>query len=236
MGLAVGVEKLAGAGLLAGGARKADADTWTPKRPLRRGRRRRRPHRHRDHARRVRADRHGVRPQVRRRRASSCSPRSREKNHAHSTLNPLAALPEAVHARRDHERRDDRLPEHPADVLGQLRRRRGRGRRQRRQAEDALARAAAARGQGRRRRCSPPTRGEEACQVLPERQHAHPQRGQAGLRAGRRRPRRPRPRRAARLLRHRRARALRQPHAVRGGRRRRLLPSPARRGATARRR
>jgi acetyl-CoA acetyltransferase len=30
MGLAVGVEKLAGAGLLAGGARKSDADTWTP--------------------------------------------------------------------------------------------------------------------------------------------------------------------------------------------------------------
>jgi acetyl-CoA acyltransferase len=30
VGLAVGVEKLAGAGLLAGGARKADADEWTP--------------------------------------------------------------------------------------------------------------------------------------------------------------------------------------------------------------
>src|SRR6516225_2335161 len=30
MGLAVGVEKLAGAGLLAGGARKQDAQTWTP--------------------------------------------------------------------------------------------------------------------------------------------------------------------------------------------------------------
>src|SRR5581483_3589314 len=30
MGFAVGVEKLAGAGLLAGGARKSDADTWTP--------------------------------------------------------------------------------------------------------------------------------------------------------------------------------------------------------------
>jgi acetyl-CoA acyltransferase len=30
MGLAVGVEKLAGAGLLAGGSRKSDDDTWTP--------------------------------------------------------------------------------------------------------------------------------------------------------------------------------------------------------------
>ncbi len=29
-GLAVGVEKLAGAGLLAGGSRKDDGDTWTP--------------------------------------------------------------------------------------------------------------------------------------------------------------------------------------------------------------
>jgi acetyl-CoA acyltransferase len=31
MGLAVGVEKLAGAGLLAGGSRSADADEWTPR-------------------------------------------------------------------------------------------------------------------------------------------------------------------------------------------------------------
>jgi acetyl-CoA acetyltransferase len=31
MGLAVGVEKLAGAGLLAGGSRKQDDDTWTPR-------------------------------------------------------------------------------------------------------------------------------------------------------------------------------------------------------------
>lgn len=31
MGLAVGVEKLAGAGLLAGGSRKAEGDTWEPK-------------------------------------------------------------------------------------------------------------------------------------------------------------------------------------------------------------
>jgi acetyl-CoA acetyltransferase len=31
MGLAVGVEKLAGAGLLAGGSRKGDSDTWTPR-------------------------------------------------------------------------------------------------------------------------------------------------------------------------------------------------------------
>ena len=65
MGLAVGVEKLAGAGLLSGGARSARHRLDTA-RPLRRGRRGRRSHRHRHHARRVRAGRHGVRPQVRR--------------------------------------------------------------------------------------------------------------------------------------------------------------------------
>ena len=64
---------------------------------------------------------------------------------------------------------------------------------------------------------------QEALPGPARRQHAHPQRRHAGLRAGRRRPRGPRPRRAARLLRHRRARPLRQPHAVRGGRRGRLL-------------
>ena len=69
MGLAVGVEKLAGAGLL-GRRRRArtTATTWDADGPLRRGRAGRRPHRHRDHAGRVRPDRHGVRPQVRRRR------------------------------------------------------------------------------------------------------------------------------------------------------------------------
>ncbi len=58
MGLAVGVEKLAGAGLLGGGARsRATATTWTPQGPLRRGRPARRAGRHR-------------------RRCRACSPRS----------------------------------------------------------------------------------------------------------------------------------------------------------------
>ena len=52
---------------------------------------------------------------------------------------------------------------------------------------------------------------EEACQVLPNVNTLTRNAATAGLRAGRRRPRRPRPRRAARLLRHRRARPLRQP-------------------------
>ena len=90
MGLAVGVEKLAGAGLLAGGSRKAENDTWTP------------------------AGRVGAVAPVDGRIGTETMPgvfaqigmeyghryggtsfelfaRISEKNHAHSTLNPLAA-------------------------------------------------------------------------------------------------------------------------------------------------
>jgi acetyl-CoA acetyltransferase len=91
-GLAVGVEKLAGAGLLAGGSRKADSDTWTP------------------------SGRYGAIAAVDGRIGTETMPgvfaqigqeylyehqyggapfelfaRISEKNHAHSTLNPLAA-------------------------------------------------------------------------------------------------------------------------------------------------
>jgi acetyl-CoA acetyltransferase len=90
MGLAVGVEKLAGAGLLSGGSRKSDADTWTPK------------------------GRYGAVASVDGRVGTETMPgvfaqvgmeyghkyggtsfelfaKISEKNHAHSTLNPLAA-------------------------------------------------------------------------------------------------------------------------------------------------
>jgi acetyl-CoA acetyltransferase len=90
MGLAVGVEKLAGAGLLSGGSRKQDADTWTPK------------------------GRYGAVASVDGRVGTETMPgvfaqvgmeyghkyggtsfelfaKISEKNHAHSTLNPLAA-------------------------------------------------------------------------------------------------------------------------------------------------
>ena len=143
MGLAVGVEKLAGAGLLAGGSRKDDDDTWEPQRSLRRGGTGRRSHRHRDHARRVRPDRHGVRPPVRRHQLRAVRPHLREEPR------PLHAQPaRRLHQKRmtpraDHGRHHDRLPEHPADVLGQLRRRGRRGGGDRRQAQDAVARAAA---------------------------------------------------------------------------------------------
>ena len=90
MGLAVGVEKLAGAGLLAGGARKQDAQAWTP------------------------TGRYGAVAAVDGRIGTETMPgvfaqigmeyghkyggtsfelfaKISEKNHAHSTLNPLAA-------------------------------------------------------------------------------------------------------------------------------------------------
>jgi acetyl-CoA acyltransferase len=89
-GLAVGVEKLAGAGLLAGGAKKKDADTWTP------------------------AGRYGAVAGIDGRIGTETMPgvfaqigveyghkyggtsfelfaKISEKNHAHSTLNPLAS-------------------------------------------------------------------------------------------------------------------------------------------------
>jgi len=94
-GLAVGVEKLAGAGLLSGGARKSDGDTWTPR------------------------GRFGAVAPVDGRIGTDIMPgvfaqigmeyghryggtsfelfaRISEKNHAHSTLNPFAAYQKAM--------------------------------------------------------------------------------------------------------------------------------------------
>ena len=62
----------------------------------------------------------------------------------------------------------------------------------------------------------------EGAQVQPDVNTLTRNAADAGLRAGRRRPVRPRPRRAARLLRHRRAHPLRQPRSVRARRCRRL--------------
>ena len=70
-----------------------------------------------------------------------------EKNHAHSTLNPLAAYTKKMIARGDHGRRHDRLPQHAADVLGQLRRRGGGRGGLGLEAQDALAGAAEAGGE-----------------------------------------------------------------------------------------
>jgi len=95
VGLAVGVEKLAGAGLLAGGSRAGDSDTWTPR------------------------GRYGAVAPVDGRIGTETMPgvfaqigmeyghryggtsfelfaRISEKNHSHSTLNPLAAYTKAM--------------------------------------------------------------------------------------------------------------------------------------------
>ncbi len=95
MGLAVGVEKLSGAGLLSGGSRKEDAETWTPK------------------------GRYGAVAGLDGRVGTEIMPgvfaqvgmeygyehggatfelfaRISEKNHSHSTLNPLAAYSKAM--------------------------------------------------------------------------------------------------------------------------------------------
>ncbi len=221
MGLAVGVEKLAGAGLLAGGARKEDSPNWEPN------------------------GRYGAVAPVDGRIGTETMPgvfaqigmeyghkyggtsfelfaRISEKNHAHSTLNPLAAYKKKISLE---EIMDDIMIAYPntrpmcsancdgaaAAVVVSDSALKTLSLEQRKRAVKVSASVLT----------TDPWRG--GLPDPPRRQHAHPQRRDAGLRAGRRRPRGPRPRRAARLLRHRRARPLRQPHALRAGRRRRLL-------------
>lgn len=215
VGLAVGVEKLAGAGLLGQGPAKPASDTWEP------------------------SGRYGALGSTEGRIGTGIMPgvfaqvgmeyghkyggtsfelfaRISEKNRAFHAQ-PARCLPEALHSRRDHERRHGCVSQHAADVLGQLRRRRGHGRRVRRVPQEPSGRAAEAGGEDR---CVG-AHHRSVAGGLPgpaRRQHPDPQRRHPGLRDGRRRPRGPRPRRAPRLLRHRRAGALRQPDAVpRGG-------------------
>ena len=175
MGLAFGVEKLSGAGLLAGGSRKEDSDTYAPSGRYGAVAADRRADRHRDHARGLRPDRHGVRPPLRRHQLRALRPDQREEPRP-LDAQPAGRLHEADVPRGDHGRRHDRLPQHPADVLGQLRRRgRGRGG-ERCEAEDALAGAAAAGGQDLR--LDPDHRPVGG--GLPDparRQHPDPQRG-----------------------------------------------------------
>ena len=148
MGLAVGVEKLAGVGLLGGGSQR---------------RRRRRV----DAARVASARSPRSTAASAPRPCRACSPRSAwstatstaaststsfaqisEKNHGHSTLNPLAAYKKAMTLEQIMNDVMIAYPNTRPDVLGQLRRRRRGGGHQRREAQDALARAAAPRGQG----------------------------------------------------------------------------------------
>ena len=217
-GLAVGVEKLSGAGLLGGGgSKKKDADTWTP------------------------AGRYGAVAPIDGRIGTETMPgvfaqigmeyghkyggtsfelfaKISEKNHAHSTLNPLAAYQKRFTL--DQIMNDVMIaypntrPMCSANCDGAAAAVVCNGA----DAEVAVARAAASSGEGvgvgadhRPLRSGLPGAAE--------RQHADPQGGDDRLRAGRRGPERPRSGRVARLLRHRRTGALRQPDAVRGGRR-----------------
>jgi acetyl-CoA acetyltransferase len=115
MGLAFGVEKLSGAGLLAGGSRTAESPTWTP------------------------SGRLGAVAPIDGRIGTETMPgvfaqigmeyghhyggtsfelfaKISEKNHAHST----GGLQQADEPGADHGRCHDRVPQHPPDVLGQL--------------------------------------------------------------------------------------------------------------------
>jgi Acetyl-CoA acetyltransferase len=121
MGLAVGVEKLSGAGLLSGGTRKEESNTWTPR------------------------GRYGSVAPVDGRIGTETMPgvfaqvgmeylhdhpydgepfqlfaRISEKNHAHSTLNPLAAYQKKFTLEEIMNDVMIAFPEHAAHVLGQL--------------------------------------------------------------------------------------------------------------------
>ncbi|MEZ5262845.1 MAG: beta-ketoacyl synthase N-terminal-like domain-containing protein [Acidimicrobiales bacterium] len=146
MGLAVGVEKLAGAGLLGGGGKpKSDKKTWEP------------------------SGRYGAVASIDGRIGTNTMPgifaqvgmeyghryggtsfelfaRISEKNHAHSTLNPLAAYTKRMSLEEIMNDVMIAYPEHPLDVLGQLRRRR----RRRRRCCQAKLRAALSKEQQRR--------------------------------------------------------------------------------------
>ena len=136
MGLAFGVEKLSGAGLLAGGTRQRGRRNVDPVGSLRCGGGGRRPHRHRDHARRVRTDRHGIRSQVRRHQLRALRQNQREESRPLHPQ-PAGGVHQADEPGGDYGRRDDRLPQHAPDVLGQLRRCGGGRCRERVQAQDA---------------------------------------------------------------------------------------------------
>ena len=222
MGLAVGVEKLAGAGLLgAGGRPKSDKKEYTPQ------------------------GRYGAVATIDGRIGTETMPgvfaqvgmeyghkyggtsfelfaKISEKNHSHSTLNPLAAYTKKMSLE---EIMGDVMIAYPntrpmcsANCDGAAAAVVVTGEKLKTLSSEQQKRAVKVRGIGADERSVAGGVPDPA-----RRQHAHPQRREAGLRAGRRRPRGSRPRRAARLLRHRRARALRQPDALRGGWRGRLL-------------
>ncbi len=166
MGLAVGVEKLSGAGLLAGGGPQGRRRHLDPVGPLRGGGPGRRADRHRDHARCVRPDRHGVRAPLRRHQLRAVRQDLREEPRP-LDAQPAGRLHQEDVARADHGRHHDRLPEHPADVLGQLRRG-GRRRGGERAPSSRPCRSSSSAGRSRSRpRSSRPTRGRRPARSCP---------------------------------------------------------------------
>jgi acetyl-CoA acetyltransferase len=209
-GLAVGVEKLAGAGLLgAGGMPKSDKKEWNP------------------------SGRFGSVATTDGRIGTNTMPgvfaqvgmeyghkyggatfelfaRISEKNHSHSTLNPMAAYQKKMSL---DEIMNDVMIAYPntrpmcsANCDGAA-------------AAVVVSDAKLKTLDPDQRRINPDHRSVAGgVPDPPRRQHADAQCRREGVRASRRRSRGSRPRRAARLLRDRRARALRQPDAVRAGR------------------
>jgi acetyl-CoA acetyltransferase len=207
-GLAVGVEKLAGAGLLAGGARSEGGKTYQPK--GRTGS--------------VAptdgligtATMPGVFAQIGMEYGHKYGGTSfelfakiSEKNHSHSTLNPLAAYSKKMS-----------LEEIMNDVMIAYPNTRPMC------SANCDGAAAAVLVSGAKLKTLSLEQQRRAVKVPgpPRREHPHPQRRQAGLRGCRRGSRGPQPGGAARLLRYRRAGPLRQPHALPRRRRGGLLP------------
>ena len=223
----------ANAGLLAGrGPRRRDSD-WHARGPLRRSvGAPRRSHRHRDHAGRLRAGRDGVRRTIRGRRLRLFRPDLRRRT---TRIRRSTRCAYQKKFTLD-EIKNDMMISYPntrpmcsancdgavAAVV----------------VSDAKLKTLSLEQQRRAVKVSASVLTsdpwQEACQVLPDVNTLTRRAAEQAYAAGRSRSGRPRPRRTARLLRHRGARPLRQPDAVRARRSRRLLRQRRARGATAR--
>ena len=183
VGMAVGVEKLAGAGLLGQGAGRPKSDTWEP------------------------AGRVGAIGSTEGRIGTNIMPgvfaqvgmeyghkyggtsfelfaKISEKNHAHSTLNPLAAYQKRFTLEEIMNDVMIAYPNHPAHVLGQLRRRCGHDRDERCAQEEAVEGPAKARRQDQCV-CADHRSLPRGLPSPPRCQHPHPKRREAGVRTSR---------------------------------------------------
>ena len=123
-GLAIGAEQMGKMGLLAGNAARRRREQVRARGPLRRRHAGRRLARFRHDAGGVRPGGHGVRLQERRRRLRAVRQGRAEEPRALGA-EPARAVQQGVHARGDHGRPRDLVPQHAADVLPHRRRCRG---------------------------------------------------------------------------------------------------------------